>query len=216
MKIAAVSIAVLALAMTQPVVAQNSGSSTNGSLRVSMDGKTKNIEFEATRLSNGRVTGQMTLKGEQEIRRGGEDESAGATSVSVSDFYLKVALDCLVVNRNRAVMSGVVRDSTAPDYIGRLVILAVEDSVDATSGLTKDKLSLALYLRTVESRMPTDAELKEDYGSSSSWIATDAERPDDIGVPSRKSQEMDCRTFPLSAHTLFDISPGDGDIQVRP
>ena len=82
--------------------------------------------------------------------------------------------------------------------------------------MTRDKVSLGLYLRTAERWLPTDAELKEDYGSSFSWNATDAERPDDAGVPSRRSQEMDCRTFPLTAHSLFDIGPGDGDIQVRP
>lgn len=210
------SIVVLALAMTQPVIAQNSGSSANGTLRLSVDGKARNIEFEATRHPNGRVSGQMTLRGEQEIRSGGDDENSVAPRVSVSDFYLKVDFDCLVVNRNRAVMSGLVRDSTARDYIGRFAMLAVEDNGDASSAATRDKLSFGLHLRTAETWLPTDAELKEDYGSSLSWIATDAERPDDIGVPSRKSQELDCRTFPLSAHTLSDIGPGDGDIQVRP
>lgn len=205
---------VLALTMTQPVIAQNSGSFAGGNLRLSVEGKAKDIEFEATRHANGRVSGQMTLRGEQEIRSGGDVEG-GAPSISVKDFYMKAALDCLVVNRNRAVMSGLVRDSSAPDYVGRLVILAVEDNGDASSP-ARDKVSWGLYLRTVETPLPTDAELTEDYGSSYSWVATDAERPDDIGIPSRKSQQMDCRSFSLSSHTLFDVGAGDGDLQVRP
>jgi hypothetical protein len=49
-----------------------------------------------------------------------------------------------------------------------------------------------------------------------SWIATDAERPDDVGVPSNRSTVIDCETFPLGAYTLVPIPHGGGNVQVRP
>jgi len=52
-------------------------------------------------------------------------------------------------------------------------------------------------------------------GVALTWIATDAERRDDVGVPSKKSAEITCQSFPLSSFSLDDVRSGDGGIQVQ-
>jgi len=48
------------------------------------------------------------------------------------------------------------------------------------------------------------------------WLATDFERPDDVGVPSNQSKIVGCQSFSLAAYSLVDIAHGGGNVQVQP
>jgi hypothetical protein len=48
-------------------------------------------------------------------------------SAESSTLSLRVAIDCLKVNGNRAVLAGLVKESNVGAYIGRRMLLAVED-----------------------------------------------------------------------------------------
>lgn len=60
------------------------------------------------------------------------------------------------------------------------------------------------------------AEREDDNGASLTWLATDAERPDDVGIPSNQSKVIGCGTFPLSSYSFADIAHGGGNVQVKP
>jgi len=65
----------------------------------------------------------------------------------------------------------------------------------------------------------SDAELEFDNGAALSWIASDFERNDDVGVPAGNGNTReagDCRAVSLGAYALDELVHGDGNIQVRP
>ena len=197
--------------------AQTGGTSANGSFKFSLeDGLTKYIEFNASTNQEGSTTGRMTFSGPAEIPVQDVDGTGRAGfSGSLSSLYIEAVFDGLVVERNRAVMSGVVTGSNLGDYIGRRVLLAVEDNGDCTDPNAQDKITCGLYETAEEEWVPTDAEWRDDNGALLTWIATDAERRDDVGVPSNKSKVISCQSFPLSSYSFEDVKYGDGDIQVR-
>jgi hypothetical protein len=73
-----------------------------------------------------------------------------------------------------------------------------------------------VYARQARAWTPSDAELDVDPGVGLRWTATDAEHDDDEGVPSHRSEQVTCKSFPLSSYSLEDVAHGDGNIQVRP
>jgi hypothetical protein len=125
-------------------------------------------------------------------------------------------LDSLVIERNRAVMGGTVRDSSNPSYIGRWVQLVVEDNGDGRE--VPDNLSWCFCQPEPGGWIPSDAEIPNDDGARWQWWATDAERIDDVGVPSTNlipGGRRSCPTYPLSAYE-FAFARGEGGIQVLP
>jgi hypothetical protein len=54
----------------------------------------------------------------------------------------------------------------------------------------------------------------DDKGASLTWIATDAERRDDVGVPSDLSKVVRCESFPLSSFEFPEIKFAGGELQV--
>jgi len=62
---------------------------------------------------------------------------------------------------------------------------------------------------------PVDAEDPNDRGAFLRWIATDAERKDDVGIPMPPNPLVQCRTFPGVAYDFPDIKYAGGDLQVQ-
>lgn len=201
----------LSFAAQQSATAQTGGSA-NGNFQVSLeDGYTRYVEFEAQTQANGSATGQMTLSDEAPLSEQDPDGEPGREPSA--GVYIKADFDGLVVNRNMAVMSGTVRDSNFMSYIGKRVLVVVEDN--GTNGETPDKITWGVYKLTERGWTPADAELEDDNGAKLRWIATDAEREDDRGIPSHPSETIDTQTFPLAAYAYIDTERWAGNIQVQ-
>jgi len=191
-----------------------SGPSASGTYRfVLEDGFSKSVEFSAASDERGTTTGQMTFTDEAGVSEqdpDGANEKAG----SPTPFYMTAVLDTLTIDRNRAVMSGTVADSSIRSYIGKWVQLVVEDN-----GAEPDKLTWCFCQPEEGGWVPADAELREDRGAWSQWWVTDLEREDDKGVQSTNiipGNKTSCKVFPLSAYPFDDVRSGEGQIQVQP
>lgn len=194
------------------VSAAFAGGSASGAIHVAAgDGHKKNIEFIARAGSDGAGEGQMTFSGPAELP---DSEEEGTGKGLVANLHLKIDFDCVVVNENRAAMSGIIRDANVDGYAGRRALLSVEDGGEGKNA-APDKFTWGMYNGETITWFPTDAEVDGDSGWKYSWIATDAERPDDVGVPNRRSTAVDCRSFSLSSYDYIDIPQGAGNVQVR-
>ena len=198
--------------------AQTGGGAAEGSFRFALaDGLAKSIEFSAVGNSDGSATGRMTFSGPAEFSEEDLDGTGGkGFGGRIENLSIEVEFDGLLVERNRAVMSGVVTGSTLSDYIGQRVLLVVEDNGDGIGERGGDKFTWGVYRPAEEGWIPSDSELEEDNGWGMTWIATDAERRDDEGVQIRRNWELNCKSFPLSSYDFADTTEGDGDIQVQP
>jgi hypothetical protein len=206
----------LGLVISLPAVAGNEGSASGG-FSFSAGGPTNKIELNVKIDKDGRTKGQMSYSGPVDVPDQDVDGTGDAIpGGSLPDFSMNAEFDCLVVSGNRAVMSGVVTDASVKQYIGRRALLAVEDNGEGINAPAPDRLTWGLYELARQTWVPVDAEVKDDFGASLSWIATDAEREDDKGVPSRRSDDINCRSFPLETYTFIDLEHGSGNIQVRP
>jgi len=206
----------LVLACSLPAVAGNEGSASGG-LRFSAGGLTNKIEFNVKSDKDGNAKGKMSYSGPAEIPDQDVDGTGEANRGGpLADLSMTADFDCLLVSGNRAVMSGVITGASVWELIGQRALLAVEDNGEGSNAPAPDRLTWGVYVLTRQTWVPVDAERKDDFGASLSWIATDAEREDDRGIPSRKSDDINCRSFPLEAYTFIDLEHGSGNIQVRP
>jgi hypothetical protein len=206
------ALSLLSFTAPRPASAQTAG----GSLRFALeDDLTKSIEFNAVTDGDGSTSGETTFSGPAEIPDQDVDGTGDRSfSGSLENLQIEARFDGMLMERNRAVMSGTVTGSTLEDYIGRRVLLVVED-VDADGEKTQDTLTWGLYKPVERDWIPADAELENDEGVRLTWWATDAEREDDKGIPSHPSSEITAQSFPLSSYS-FDLKYAEGDIQVRP
>ncbi len=198
--------------------AQTAGQSSNGIYQFYLDDKTaKNLDYNAKTQADGTTVGQMYLSDEALISNQDVDGTKEPGSGDrYNGFYIKADLDELVIdNKNQAVMSGTVRDSSIINLIGQRVLLTVEDN--GADPNTPDKLTWGLYQFVERRWTPSDAELKDDPGVGLRWWATDAERKDDVGIPQPKQDEQaSTRSFPVSTYAFVNMYRGSGDIVVQP
>lgn len=213
------SILALSLLCLTPrmTAAQTGGSSADGRLEFSIEERLpKNIDFRAITNIDGSAAGEMTFSGPAEFPDQDVDGTGRAGfSGSLSNHLIEVRFNGLVVERNQAMMSGIVTGSNLEDYIGQRVLLVVEDN-DGSEERVQDTLTWGLYKPVVQDWIPTDAELEDDNGARLTWIATDAEREDDKGVPSNQCQAVNCQSFPLSSFSFIEAQESNGNIEVRP
>jgi hypothetical protein len=205
------------LACATPLLAQNNGVSANGTFQFSSGGAAKSISFDVRQhTSSGGASGQMSFSGPAVISGQDVDGDGTPDPGTLTNLTVKVQFDCLVVNGNRAAMSGKITESSLPALVGRQSILAVEDNGEGSKATGPDRFTWGLYRSTAITWTPSDAEVPGDNGWTLTWIATDAERPDDAGVPSKKSDTVDCKAFPLSSYSFEEVPQGGGNIQVKP
>ena len=201
--------------VSTPAGAHASQPSASGTYRfVLEDGLSKSVEFSATSDERGVTTGQMTFIDEARVVVQDVDGTGGHEESS-SEFYMTAVLDSLTVDRNRAVMSGTIADSSVRSYIGKWVQLVVEDNGDGRD----DKFTWCFCQPEESGWVPADAELREDQGAFSQWWATDAEVKEDEGVQSANivpGNQTSCKVFSLSTYAFADVREGEGQIQVQP
>src|SRR5689334_4514601 len=146
------SILVLSLTLPQLATAQ----SASGSYRVILDrdGLIKSVDFAADERG-----GSMSFSDEAKILDGEdiEDPRHG----DPTPVFLKADLD-LTVEKNRALMSGMVYDSSHKSLIGSLVQLVVEDNAESR---VPDQLTWVFCTPRDRGWVPSDAELKQDDGA---------------------------------------------------
>jgi hypothetical protein len=202
----------LSFATSQIATAQSAAS---GTYQFSFeDGYAKYVDFAARTQADGTTTGQMTLTDAAPLYIQDVD-GTGTPETKYDGFYIKSDLDDLVVvNKNQAVMSGTVRDSSIRELIGQRVLLTVEDNGDNTK--IPDHLTWGVYNPIVRDWKPSDAELKDDPGVGMRWWATDAEVRDDKGIAMPVSEAITTQTYPMGSYDFATIARGAGDILVQP
>lgn len=204
----------LGFATAQSAHAQTGLPYAKGAYQFSLeDGYTKYVEFDAQGDREGGATGSLTISDEaplvyQDVDGTGDKE----LTQEFKGFYIKADFDSMTVNKNQAVMSGVVRDSSIRNYIGQRVLLTVEDNGDNSKVL--DKVSWGVYQQLDKNWTASDAELREDPGVGLRWWATDAERKDDVGYAMPRDEKINAQTYPVASYSFFDVAHAAGDIVV--
>lgn len=207
----------LSLAAPRLTHAQTGGPYARGSYRFLLeDGLTKFVEFEASADERGIASGLMTFTDQAKIPDA-DDVEDPRPGDAPGEFYIRAELDRLTVEKNRAVMGGTVLESSHKTYIGRWVQLVVEDNRENPK--VPDRLTWAFCRPRAGGWVPSDAERRYDDGAYLRWWATDAERDDDVGIPSVNllgDEEKGCRVYPLSFYSFVDLRRWEGDIIVQP
>jgi hypothetical protein len=216
--ILALSLLSISIATPPLSTAQTSGSSASGSYKFILeDDLTKYVEFAASTDEKGVTSGSMTFTDEAKISDQDVDGTGDRGSGDATSFYMKAEFDTLTVEKNRALMSGTVRDSSYSGYIGRWVQLVVEDNGDNLE--VPDRLVWRFCQPEPGGWIPSDAEVPGDRGAWMSWWATDAERKGDVGIPSKNlipGSMKACEVLPLQAYSFVEVKRGVGSIQVLP
>ena len=197
------------------VHAQTPGASASGTYRLVMqDDLTKYVDFSASTDERGTTTGQMTFIDTAKIPDVDDPEDPRQGDAP-PELDIKVSLDSLTVEKNRALMGGTVVDSTHATYIGKYVQLVVEDN-GVNNPDRPDRLVWTFCKPQPGGWVPSDAELRFDDGAYLHWWATDAERKDDVGIPSRDllGTAKSCPVYTLATYDFADVLKGDGDIVV--
>lgn len=203
----------LCFALTISTGAITDGPSASGSFQVSVDnGTSRQITFHASSAGDGSTTGEITFR---DLSKASAQRAVVDQALLGADptFYAKAECDCLKINGVEAVLSGTVTESSREDYVGRRVLLMVQDGDSLTPAL-RDKLTWGFYRSTAKNWVATDAERPEE-GPATTWVATDAERPEDTGQIPQKSDEVNCESFPISSYSFVGAKYGRGKIEVR-
>ena len=211
-------LALFLLSLVTPHVgtAQTAGQSASGHYKFIMeDDLMKYVEFDSSTDEGGVTTGTMVFTDDARISDPDVD-GTGEGSDDPDTFYMKTDFDTLTVEKNRALMSGSIVDSSHRGYIGRWVQLVVEDNGDNFE--RPDRLVWRICRQQPGGWIPSDAEVPGDDGAWLSWWATDAERKDDVGIPSPSlipDEKKRCEVFSLWAYDFAVINRGEGSIVVR-
>jgi len=190
----------------------STGASVDGSFRISSLDSDRYIEFHATRSVGGDVSGQTIFR-DDAVR---PHTTTDGESQESQPFFFKADVDCLVINKGTAVMSGSITDSNSRPYLGRRVLVVAQDNGGTDDQSKRDRLTWGIYRLYNQSWLPSDSERSADEVDPLAWIATDSERPDDQGVVSNHEQVIGCQSFPLSSFSFVNPSQGKGTVRVRP
>ena len=207
------AMALIALVCAFPMAAA-AGASANGSFQFTFDGFTKTVDFNVRQHTNsGSASGEMTFSGGANLPGDDVDGDGNPGPGGSANVTVKVSFDCMKLNGNKAAASGVVTESSVPGYLGRRVILAVEDNGEPNN---VDRYTWGVYKDTDPSWTPEDAEVPGDPGWVFSWYASDFENPDDVPVQISRTTNANCQSFGLGSYDLRDLAKGSGNIQVKP
>lgn len=207
--------AALLVCLASPALthAGNDGPSASGNFQFSLeDGQSRYLDFNARVQNNGRTVGEMTFSDPTVVPVGDPDSSEGTGTPGA---LVRASFDCLKITGNRAVMSGMISESNILSAVGSRVLLVVEDNGEGVNA-ANDKLTWGIFQPPAGGWVPQDAEREDDNGASLKWIATDFERPDDVGIPSSQSKIVGCQTFSLASFDFTEVKHGGGNIQVQP
>ena len=201
-------LALLLCLTTLPAAAQ----SATGTYRFVLDDElVQYLDFQAMTDAKGVTTGELAYIYPARIPDvvDPEDPEQGEAP---PELFVKAAFDRLTVEKNRALMRGTILDSSHRTYIGQWVQLVVEDNGSL------DQLTWSFCPQRPGGWVPEDAEVEGDRGAYLTWWATDAERDDDVGIPSRDllAKDEGCEVHSLWIYPFAEPLQADGDIIVRP
>lgn len=210
------SLCILSLAAPRWAAAQTPAQSASGSFRFLLeDGLSRYVEFNSMTDERGVTSGQMTFTDDARISDKDTDDPDPRNDENPPPFYIKAEFDAMTTEKNRSIMSGVVRDSSHQTYIGKWVQLVVEDN--GQNLRVPDKLTWSICRPEVGGWVPSDYERKYDDGAYMSWWATDAERRDDVGIPSKNlipGETRGCQILPIWSYDFVPLKKWEGDIRV--
>jgi hypothetical protein len=207
--------AVLLISLASPALtlAGHDGPSASGNFQFALeDGQDRFLEFNARVQNNGRTVGEMTFSDPAVVPI---DDPDAAPGTSTAGALVRANFDCLRITGNRAVMSGVISESNIVSAVGLRVLLVVEDNGEGVNA-ANDKLTWGIFQPPASGWVLQDAERENDNGASLKWIATDFERPGEVGIPSNPSRIIGCKSFPLASFDFTEVKHGGGNIQVQP
>lgn len=200
--------------LATPSLASAQAGAANGTYKFIMeDGMTKSFEFDVRTDERGNTTGFMQFNDETEVQFIDVD-GTGEPQDERGPFFMKAEFDAMTIEKNRAIISGVVRDSSHRSYVGKWIQLVIEDN-DGKE--VTDKFVWSFCQPDLGGWIPQDAEVPGDRGAFMSWWSTDAERKDDVGIPSPNlipGSLKACRAYPLRAFEFAEIVKGDGVIKI--
>jgi len=197
------------VAVPNLVKAGAEGASAAGSFKFSLeDGETRFVEFKATEEADGQAVGDMTFSDPVATPVQDPDNPDEKTTPGV---LVRAKFDCMETNGNTAVIGGEIYDSNVPSAVGQRVLLVIEDN--GIEG-EKDRVAWGIFQQPATGWVPSDSEVEGDKGASLTWIATDAERKDDVGIAMPLSKLVACKSFPVASIEYPEIKYGGGDLQV--
>jgi hypothetical protein len=188
-------------------------STARGSARFLMqDGLSKTVEFSVSK-DDRMTTGSLAFSDEAKIPDTDDPEG----SADAFPLSYKANIDDSTFEKNRAILNGTITDSTHKTYIGLRVQFVIEDN--GADPKLPDQVTWTLCAAKTGGWVPSDAELPYDDGAYLHWWATDAERDDDIGIPSVDLLPKDgasCPVWPIWSYVFADLYKWEGDIIIEP
>lgn len=199
-----------------PTVASAQAGTASGKYKFILeDGALKSFEFDAKTDERGTTNGFMFFTDDSKVEFIDVDGNGDFPRDEPAPFFMKVEFNAMSIEKNRAVLNGVIQDTSHRSYIGKFVQLVVEDN-DGVE--VKDQFVWTICEPFQGGWIPTDAEVKDDKGAFMSWWSTDAERRDDVGIPSPSllpGNVKSCQTHKLQSYEFAFIPKGEGIITVR-
>ena len=201
--------------LSTPLMVSAQAGTANGTYKFIMEDElAKYLEFDVKSDERGSASGYMLFTDEAKVEFIDVD-GTGDPKEEPAPFFMKADLDAMTIEKNRAIISGVISDSSYRSYIGKWVQLVIEDN-DGRE--VPDKFVWSFCQPEPGGWIPQDAEVPGDQGAFMSWWATDAERKDDVGMPSPSlipGGLKACRTYPLGTFEWADVLKGDGVITIK-
>ena len=201
--------------LATPVIASAQTGASGRFKFIMEDDLLKSFEFDARSEERGGATGFMQFNDEAKIVIQDVDGTGDIPPEEPVPFFMRADFETMTIDKNRAIINGVVRDSSYRSYIGKFVQLMIEDN----DGIeVPDKFVWSFCTPEPGGWIPQDAEDPNDRGAFLSWWATDAERKDDVGIPSPNlipGTLKSCKVYPIRAYEFAPILKGEGVITIK-
>ena len=206
----------LSLGMPRHAAGQTPGAATTGVYQFLLeeDKLLKSVDFDARTDDRGFASGYITFTDQARVPDSDDPEDPRAEETA-GEIVIRASVEELTVEGNRALINATIVDSSHKTYVGARVQLVVEDNVENLK--VPDRLTWIICRPQGAGWVPSDAELAFDDGAYLSWWATDAERKDDVGIPSVNllaDAAKTCPVFPIASYVFADVTRGAGDIIV--
>ena len=202
--------------LATPILASAQAGAASGKYKFIMeDGLVKYLEFDVRNDERGGTSGYMVFTDEAKVQLKEPNPDEFSREDESLEFSMRADFDSMTIEKNRAVITGMIRESSIPRYLGQWVRLVIEDN----DGIeVPDKFGWSVCAPEQGGWIPEDAEVPGDRGAFMSWWSTDAERKDDIGIPSPNlipGNLKGCRPHPLFAYDFAEFLKGDGAITIK-
>jgi hypothetical protein len=135
-----------AMLLPAPVVSAGTPSATGSAFVDLGDDILRILSFDATghRDGSGKAIGHIDFQDPATIEEHDVDGTGEMVAESPNGVRMRAEVDCLYVEGNRAVLGGHVKTANVAQYVGKLVLLFVED-LGTGRETVKDRFSWGFY-----------------------------------------------------------------------